>query len=476
MAPTPPILSTSEDLNLPDLERVLNGSAIPSSADLSGLNDSLAALSAAAQARVNALIRDLELLHQTYAPLRQKVNSERALETAAASQNDEAIIKQEITLQTPAEKKRKIETDTVLDSPHGSISRQHSHTPLDLTQYEQVQTLPPSLLARSEDLETLKRKLGVAYFPTQDLSHLLPGIPSTEDFTKQKIPNQIAVNTFQASIEPFFRPFTEEDLGWLRDRGDRLNPFLIPPLGTHYTEVWNETVEETASLRQEVTQRPRESAEHLCDDNLQSDQVSCGPLTSRLLSAFIKEEGNNDNSGESEQLEKEKGARLTTFRMDYTELEDKVTGELNFIGLLDGNPVDWSQTADDEISSNLRALQKQLHAQSAVNAARKQRLMKLTTDEMAKDEYTSILDDLDKQVEQAFFKRTRSIKATKKKRAPGEKGIAVTKLSIGSNIRSLIEKRQKWIQRIGHVCTTTPVTKESIFKDINSKSRDNHPS
>lgn len=484
MAPTPPILSAPEDLVLPDLDKILTGSSIPASSDLSSLNDNLAGLAASAQARACALRRDLEILQQTYASLKQRVQKGKEAddnESIMLKQNSSTIVKQDTPVQAPPMKKRKSEIGTTTHSNGNAIARL-LQTPLRHTVSFPRPDGSPSVSDRetsssnsmnTSDPEEMKRRYGVAYFPTQDLSHLLPGTPSNEDYSKQKIPSQIAVSTFQASIEPFFRPFTEEDLGWLRDKGDRLGPFLIPPLGTHYSELWHETTEETPPPKQEASQRPRESAEVLNDDNLQTDSVSCGPLTSRLLSAFIKEEEVGIDGEDIETAEKEKMSRVAAFRMDYTELEDKMAGELSFIGLLGSNPVDWSQTADDEISANLRALQKQLHAQTAVNAARKHRLTRRTTDEMAKDEYTTILDDLDKQVELTFLKRTRSIKATKKKRAPGEKGIAVTKLSIGSNIRSLIEKRQKWIQRIGGVCVTAPVTKDSIFKDIDVDLKDN---
>lgn len=480
MAPTPPILSAPEDLNLPDIEKILIATAIPASADLTALNEKLADLAASAQARADALRRDLEILQQTYASLKQKIRKgkDESLQAAVAGRQSSVVnsAKADASPQTQPMKKRKSENGLTTNGTGGggAIARL-LQTPM---RQPSPSTLPePSLklpdravptveLTTTSDPEEMKRRLGVAYFPTQDLSHLLPGTPSNEDYSKQKIPSQIAVSTFQASIEPFFRPLTEEDLGWLRDRGDQLAPFIIPPLGTHYSELWNDPVEDTPAPKQELTQKPLESAEHLNDDNLQIDSVSCGPITSRVLSAFIKEDDSGTKGDEIEGPEKEKASRITAFRMDYAELEDKMIGELNFIGLIDSNPIDWSQTADDEISSNLRVLQGQLHIQSKLNAARKQRLMSLTTDEMAKDEYTTILDDLDKQVEQAFLKRTRSIKATKKKRNPGEKGVAVSKMSIGSNIRSLIEKRQKWIQRIGSICTTEPVTQDSIFADL----------
>lgn len=483
MAPIPPILSTSEELNLPDLDKVLSSNTIPASSDLAALNDSLANHAAAAQARADALRRDLEILQQTYAPLKAKVRKEnedaRAAKAASMSRQDSNITSKSAAdtgaSQAPPMKKRKSDIGSITNA--SCLGMQVSGTSQIATDQPHSSDQPvPRIslpdravltteLATTSDPEEMKRRLGVAYYPTHDLTPLLPGIPSTEDYSKQKIPNQVAMSTFQAHVDPFFRAFTEEDLGWLRDKGDRLGPFIIPPLGTHYSELWNESTDETPPPKQEMTQRPRDCAESLTDDNLQADLISCGPITSRLLSAFIKEDDNSTN-GEEVDPEKEKVPKLGGFKMDYVELEEKMTSELSFIGLLDATPIDWNQTSDDEISASLRALQGQLRAQSLTNFARKQRLMNLTTDEMAKDEYTTIMDDLDKQVEQSVLKRTRSIKATKKKRVPGERGVAVTKMSIGSNIRSLLDKRQKWIQRIGSICTTEPISKTTIFKDL----------
>lgn len=482
MAPIPPVLSVAEDISLPDLDKILSSNAIPASLDLTTLNDNLNQLAASAEARAEALRRDVQLLQQTYSSLRAKVRKEGEELRNPSSENmsrqsssNGQAAATPASMNGPPNKKRRSDIGDTIGGAHfmTPISkyvqplRQPSPNGLPGSDLSLPDRAEPTVeLTTTSDPEEMKRRLGVAYFPTQDLSHLLPGKPSYEDYSKQKIPNQIAMSTFLSSIDPFFRPFTEEDLGWLRDRGDRLGPFIIPPLGTHYSDLWNEPTEESASPKVDTSQKAKDSAENMTDDNIPLDAVSCGPLTSRLLSAFIKEDDASPVKEESDGTDKDKASRIGVFRMDYTELEEKLNDELRFIGLLDSTPIDWTQTADDEISAKLRSLQGQLQTQMATNIARKQKLMSLTTDEMAKDEYTTILDDLDKQVEQAFLKRTRGIKATKKKRLPGEKGQAITKVGIGSNIRTLMDKRQKWIQTIGSICTTEPISDKSRFDDL----------
>jgi hypothetical protein len=43
-----------------------------------------------------------------------------------------------------------------------------------------------------------------------------------------------------AYIEPYFRPFTEDDRAFLLERGDNVTPYLIPKLGKHYSKQWAE--------------------------------------------------------------------------------------------------------------------------------------------------------------------------------------------------------------------------------------------
>jgi hypothetical protein len=71
--------------------------------------------------------------------------------------------------------------------------------------------------SRIPDVE-IKQRLGVSQYPTTDLSKDLPGIPPIEDFSKVKAQNQVSHETFLKTIEPYFRPFTEDDLTFLRQQ------------------------------------------------------------------------------------------------------------------------------------------------------------------------------------------------------------------------------------------------------------------
>lgn len=75
-------------------------------------------------------------------------------------------------------------------------------------------------------VEERKKIYSVAQFPMVDISALLPGDPPDEDFSRAKPNSQIAMNTFATYIEPYFRPYTEEDLAFLRERVSIMGPVI----------------------------------------------------------------------------------------------------------------------------------------------------------------------------------------------------------------------------------------------------------
>ena len=58
----------------------------------------------------------------------------------------------------------------------------------------------------------------VTSFPHDDLRDLVAGQPPDRDFSNAKPSNQVNANTFQTFLDGYFRPFTEEDLAFLRER------------------------------------------------------------------------------------------------------------------------------------------------------------------------------------------------------------------------------------------------------------------
>lgn len=387
----------------------------------------------------------------------------------------------------------------------------------------------------------------VAQFPHDDLSNLIAGTPPDKDFSNAKPSNQVNANTFAAYIDPYLRPLTEEDMGFLKERvrnsfcfprtnlwiqGDRSTPFLMPRRGKrHYTEIW---AEEDGSISLDVPQQgrdklppnqPRGSMEQMDDEAAETDQISAGPLLNRLLSAMRyenrpspgedKEKPNGVTNGNGESstngltngdmsvdmdfMGEDKAERIPpatfmpestqaswkvpTTKLDYTQMDERLKAELRFIGFLgpDSEP-DYDAHYDDDVAERLRALQTELKQQSIINGARKARVLELAKERMAHQEYSTILEDLDSQVQQAYLKRTRTLgKGKKHAKRPGGAGggshfvagggsAGVTKPGIGDAARQLMERRKKWMDSIGPVfnedVTRVRGAGEGIFEEV----------
>jgi transcriptional adapter 3 len=79
---------------------------------------------------------------------------------------------------------------------------------------------------------------------------------------------------------------------------------------------------------------------------------------------------------------------------------------------------------------------------------------------MAHQEYQTILEDLDSQVQAAYLKRTRTMGKKPKKARPGAAAVApgvaagaagMARPGIGDLTKTLMERRRRWIESIGTV-------------------------
>ncbi|CDK28365.1 unnamed protein product [Kuraishia capsulata CBS 1993] len=365
------------------------------------------------------------------------------------------------------------------------------------------------------DDEFKKRKYGVAVFPHRDLKDMLPGQIPDIDFSKNKPPNQIPFTTFQSYIEPYFRPYTDEDIKLLKTRvnlpstlpkdyDDRLTPFIIPKMGPFYGDVWAEedsansgtgvpkpaggATAQAMALQNEHSRNlvaPKGSAQDLTDETLETEDISCGPLASRLLSAILQEEDLNDDiksdPDDEDQGEDSPGWKSTASAPDYSSLEQRLKRELKYIGVymnveqtlrakngaengsLKKNgefQEDWlNGREDDEICVELRKLQRELKTVTKRNQKRKESLIPIVEEQIAWQEYMSILEDLDKQVEQAYRRRITVPLKKAKKRGPGaiahvamtrqSEALSAQQQAANSGFRALLDKRAKWIEKIG---------------------------
>ncbi|KAH1382614.1 hypothetical protein KXW98_004991 [Aspergillus fumigatus] len=362
-------------------------------------------------------------------------------------------------------------------------------------------------------------------FPKSDLSHMMAGVPPDKDFSNAKPTNQVSANTFLSYIEPYVRPLTEEDIAFLKEKGDRTTPFIMPPRGKkHYTEIWAEedglmNVDQANGDRERLPlNQGRGSIDQVTDETVETDKVSVGPLVSRLYSLLRYEQRadpdensttgaangepstSNFFNGDSMDIDQPAGEsdtkplpsatsfpdaspsgfKVPAAKLDHAQLDERLKAELRHIGFLgeDDNP-DYDAHYDDDIAQRLRLLQSELKKQMVTNNARKARLLEIARERMAYQEYTTIHDDLDSQVQQAYLKRTRTLGKSKKgsqaKHRPGgagggshvASGAGVSRPAIGDVARTLMDRRKRWEECIGPIFkdskTSVPGKGETIF-------------
>ncbi|PGH00792.1 hypothetical protein AJ80_09131 [Polytolypa hystricis UAMH7299] len=441
-----------------------------------------------------------------------------------------------------------------------SMDSSDSHQPEPAASVTQYQVFGPDPLAFDDPTiyhirdvtpgmtdEERKEIYCVAQFPKSDLSHMMAGIPPDKDFSNTKPTNQVSANTFASYIEPYVRPLTEEDIAFLKEKvgntiiaifklsltlsitqiqGDRATPFLVPRRGKkHYTEIWaEEDGLNVDSVNQEREKLPlnqgRGSIDQITDETVETDQVSVGPIVSRLYSLLRYEHrnlpdensttaGNNEETGlngvvsgdamdvdhatgegETKPLNSAtafpdaspSGFKVPAAKLDHGQLDERLKAELRYVGFLgpEDNP-DYDAHYDDDIAERLRLLQAELKKQMITNGARKTRLLEVARERLAYQEYITIHDDLDSQVQQAYLKRTRTLGKSKKgsqaKHRPGGAGggshpvssaVGISRPGIGDVARTLMDRRKRWDDCIGPVfqdCKTSVPGKEETVWD-----------
>ncbi|KAF7713816.1 Uncharacterized protein PECH_005827 [Penicillium ucsense] len=367
-----------------------------------------------------------------------------------------------------------------------------------------------------------KEIYSVASFPKSDLAHMLAGVPPDKDFSNAKPSNQVSANTFLTWVEPYVRALTEEDIAWLKERGDRMGPFIIPRRGKKsYRQIWAEedgvTYDPNSDDKDQLPlNQGRGNIDQLTDDKTDTNEVSVGPLLSRLVSLLryehrtLPEDSNNSINGDVPASEGLNGDAMefdqptgntdnrssseskplpaaTTFRdssptgfkqsvakLDHAQLDERAKAELRYIGFLgaDDNP-EYDAHYDDEVAERLRLLQNELKKQVVTNNARKARVLKIAQEHMALLEFSTIQDDLDSQVQQAYLKRTRTMGKSKKgsqgKNRPGAGGAAagVSRPAVGDAAKIVMDRRKRWNEAFlpifEDIKTTIPSADESIF-------------
>lgn len=263
---------------------------------------------------------------------------------------------------------------------------------------------------------------------------------------------------------------------------------------------------------------PRGSIEDMNDEVAVTEEVSSGPLLARLLGA-LRHEPNTSKEDTSENTQLTNGDTVmtngettagdqdgetqlsflnqsddpATFRpatyfpdqaglgaqrlpatgtRSFASLDQRVLQEFRYLGFItpEASP-DFDGHYDDEVAARLRYLQSELRNVAAENGARKARVLELTEERMAMQEYATIADDLDTQINTAYLKRNRTMSKPKKgvsKARPGQSGangVAISRNLVSEGVRMLMDRRVQWKHLIGPVVEfgQKGIPKESVF-------------
>ncbi|ODA78421.1 hypothetical protein RJ55_05802 [Drechmeria coniospora] len=460
-----------------------------------------------------------EASHHTSSPLREAKRKHSRDGSASSSLSPIAAASpsaMDVDKKAKVESKEEEEEGSSSSEDEGAPPRREM--PQSQTFGEDPSTFPDPTVYEIKEIqadmsdEEKKRIYSVAVYPKSDLADMIAGDPPDKDFSTAKPSSQINFSTFSSYIDPYFRMFSEEDLAFLRERGDRVTPFIMPKRGKrHYTEVWAEEDGVTAAEMPQQGRdklppnQPRGTIESMTDSVGETDGLSISPLASRLLQMLrpgnrlqmsdektsangiaggdVVMNGGDGHGDEQPQAPSAAGDERTkeqppaTFmtessteawkkathpKLDYGQVDERLKQELRHIGFLplEGFEGDYDGHFDDEVAGRLRYLQKQLREQMLVNGARKSRLTDLVRERMAHQEYQTILEDLDSQVQAAYLKRTRTMGKSKKAKRPGGagggshfvgNGSGTARPGIGDLTKTLMERRRRWIDTIGSV-------------------------
>ena len=260
-----------------------------------------------------------------------------------------------------------------------------------------------------------------------------------------------APNRFWAAVEPYCAEITMEDLKFLEDsmkpEDDEQEYFKVPTLGKHYSDKWaqEDLLEEQnegarlpekgkrgalSNATSDNTSKKDKSAAILKKANtagLQTEDEGCafGSLTQRLVSALIEENmiapmtdqilNNDKKSSETTTTRSGNNPPRTPVKTPHVPhtrtLEARIKEELMFQGLLDSED-QGDEDNDDEVLSELKRHQNELHALIAHSRQQKQDLYKLAQEEMKRQELRHRGQLADAEVMEAF----RKLLACKQKR------------------------------------------------------------
>ena len=248
-----------------------------------------------------------------------------------------------------------------------------------------------------------------------------------------KVTNQIPINVFWNYMEAFFKPIDEDDLKYLDDPSHVLDvaPFTIPPLGSHYENIWYEQYGYVVP-----------GSENRRNARINATESNPVPLRDRLLSALSDKSASLESLQDCDGFEDDASLQQNgQVEPQEAFLNDKIKSSLQELGFEDlKSSRDYRE--DDEICVEMRAVQKQLREQIVINQYRKRRLAEFIRSKLASQEFYALIGDIEKQIDGAFQRRIKNAKK-KKKNATGAAVVADSAPEIPQEALQCLENRRK---------------------------------
>ena len=284
-----------------------------------------------------------------------------------------------------------------------------------------------------------------------------------------------APNRFWAMVEPYCADMTLDDLKFLEDSikssEDNSEFYKIPPLGKHYSEKWAvEDLAEEQELGKKASEKKQSTLKSSNADNVNKAALTdfikkgaecvdlpadetCpfGPLTQRLISAFVEENIiapiteeplETKVSAESAKVAPPTGAKLMHVPHART-LEAKVRQELaaqSIIEKSEDSEID-NEDGGDEVLNELKKRQAELQVLVTLNQKMKRELLEAAQTEMRKQELRHRVQSADADVLE-WFRKFSSYKQNKKSPTKREREMASNALKERETILRVLNSEE----------------------------------
>ncbi|KAJ3268960.1 Transcriptional regulator [Terramyces sp. JEL0728] len=248
----------------------------------------------------------------------------------------------------------------------------------------------------------------------------------------------------QLSIRSTPDPEAPGEGDYSKAKGDEITPFMLPPTGKNYTLQWQDEDERLLALFEEGVPNPslasnREYVE--MEDTVYEGDIHVGTLSEKLMCSLVREGIVPDKMDDDEEMNAiVKSVPRPRTKTDLFLFEERLRAELKHIGLIQDEEI---HKDDNEITALLQRTQTHLKEQISVNSSRKKRLLEIAKQYMGYQEYNTFLDDINKNVEQAYIRRFKSNPKKGKKKTIKEMG------PLSETVIQMLENRKRMIHQVG---------------------------